>query len=107
MKELDISCFDYDVLLQKVIKTIEDGFNFEQPLTVLANDIAYGEGLFQNMPLSLSEQEALFTEVKRLGNNIKNTLVSLHVYRVNKLSHEFRGSINEYTVFFEETSRST
>lgn len=98
MNKLDISIVDYDVLLERAFTAISDLNTFEETLRYVIIDIAYGEGLFENMPLTTIERDLIYLEIKRLCTNIKNKLSSLHLYRENIFPYNYKGFINANTI---------
>ena len=102
--ELDMPQVNMRSALEKVFHVVSNLHHVEDQLARLAFEMSEGEALFENLQLDNGAQDRLIMAVVRLGNAVKNKLISYHAYRHNTFPYSFRTILNDNTIVLQKRS---
>jgi hypothetical protein len=95
--EMDMPTVDMDVALSKLFDALSDD-GCEAEVNWVANDMAQGEGLFENSEIDDDGRSRVYGSVVQLGEAIYNRVAELAGYRNGTFPYEFKGMLNHDTV---------
>jgi hypothetical protein len=101
--EMDMPTVDMDVALSKIFDAIsEDGC--ESEMNWVANDMAQGEGLFENSEIDDDGRSRVYGSVLKLGEAVFQHLAQLGGYRDGWFPYQYKGLLDHDTVILAKVS---
>jgi hypothetical protein len=104
--EMDMPTVDMDVALSKIFDAIsEDGC--ESEMNWVANDMAQGEGLFENSEIDDDGRSRVYGSVLKLGEAVFSHMAQLGGYRDGWFPYQYKGLLDHDTVILAKVSELT
>lgn len=101
--DLHMPTVDMSAALQQIFDALPDYILANDRLACTAIDMGSREGLFENSELSDGEKTQVTLAVNKLGQTIKNTLVSFNLYRDGHFPYSFHEMLNDSTIILRYT----